>query len=155
MLAGGGAPAAGSACAVQPTNASSAAKQSTKKKRSRPAVRPNCRALLRFMSRMAVVSSPLSRRVLRLELDHDGHSQTGLILAQIRIPNSTVIHTGCRRQRSARRRVVHADKLAGLPVISTWRRDASPSSEVRHVRVAIPELPQKRDVLLGHVVEGN
>src|ERR1039457_5710740 len=41
-LAGGGASAAGSACAVQPTSTSSAARERTKRKRSNAAVGHNC-----------------------------------------------------------------------------------------------------------------
>src|ERR1035438_4742034 len=80
MFAGGGASAAGSACAVQPTIAKSPGKARAKRKRSNAAVGNNCPTLLRFMSRMVVVSSPSSPG---LELHHDGVPEAGFIFPQI------------------------------------------------------------------------
>src|SRR5271169_1522472 len=113
MFAGGGASAAGSACAVQPTSASSEAKGSTKKKRSNPAADPNCRALLRFMSRMVVVSSPSWSG---LELDHDGVPQAGLVLPQIgtetRASSYTCVARGRREERTRHERSVSHQRSA-------------------------------------------
>ena len=90
---------------------------------------------------------------LDLELDHDGHSKTGFILAQIGVPDAAVIGARCRCQSRTRGRVVHTDELSGCAVVSSRRSDSASARKVRHIRVAISEFPEKRDVLSGHVVE--
>src|SRR5580704_12377952 len=133
MFAGGGASAAGSACAVQPASARSPNRERRKKKRSSPAGGRESRTLLRFVSRISwsrllpSLESPSPEfSPPGLELHHDRHAETGLILTQVGIPDTAII--GARRgsQRGASGRVVHADKLTGGPVISTRGRNAAP-----------------------------
>src|SRR6516162_4124365 len=66
------------------------------------------------------------------ELHQNGHARPVFGFPQIRLPS--------RNDRSR------------IPVVSSWGCHAAGAAPVRHVRVAMIELPTKGDVLAGHVV---
>src|SRR5579864_1809518 len=159
IFACGGASAAGSACAVQPTNGSNPNRERTKKKRSSPAVETNCRRLLRFRSHMP----SCHLRHLRLELHHDRVSQAGFIFPHIGTETRASSHTS--EARCGRQEWTRHECCGSYDRSSTWigngagsaidaRRYPTTTRPVRHVRVAIPILCAEGDVLFRHPVKG-
>src|SRR5208282_4421709 len=48
---------------------------------------------------------------------------------------------------------VHADIIARRTIVAVRRSNSTSTREIRHIRVAITELPDETNVLLGHVIE--
>src|SRR5580700_8872699 len=151
MFAGGGASAAGSACAVQPTSTNSAAVprlETSVEGRS-----GSCRAFRGLVS-----------FVVQLELHHDRHSQTGLIFAEVGSPQASVRGCGrtAGRPRGTEVGAYRVEGIAGVwspsdpgrtpvvasielgrSVVAARRRDPTAPGVIRLLGRPIPEFPKE------------